>query len=156
MILTKIIQAAKYCKNDLCSEIVFEFPELQGIMGGKYLKYEGFSEENKPVKGLAQLFKNKVVNYTIDKRRIEEKVGAEYLNIPRHEIEPDDGVIHYYYAWTTQDKQVRLDEFEKFLAQKKAAGDSYFHILNALGYGYYNIGDKAKAKSYFRECVRLS
>ena len=39
----KIIEAAKYCKNDLCSEIVFEFPELQGIMGGKYLKYEGFS-----------------------------------------------------------------------------------------------------------------
>ncbi len=41
----KIIEAAKYCKNDLCSEIVFEFPELQGIMGGKYLKNEGFSEE---------------------------------------------------------------------------------------------------------------
>ena len=40
-----IIEAAKYCKNDLCSEIVFEFPELQGIMGGKYLKYEGFSED---------------------------------------------------------------------------------------------------------------
>jgi len=41
----KIREAAKYCKNDLCSEIVFEFPELQGIMGGKYLKYEGFSED---------------------------------------------------------------------------------------------------------------
>ncbi|MBO6978870.1 MAG: glycine--tRNA ligase subunit beta [Prochlorococcus marinus XMU1428] len=41
----KINEAAKYCKNDLCSEIVFEFPELQGIMGGKYLKYEGFSED---------------------------------------------------------------------------------------------------------------
>ncbi len=41
----KIIEAAKYCKNDLCSDIVFEFPELQGIMGGKYLKYEGFSED---------------------------------------------------------------------------------------------------------------
>jgi glycyl-tRNA synthetase beta chain len=41
----KILEVAKYCKNDLCSEIVFEFPELQGIMGGKYLKYEGFSED---------------------------------------------------------------------------------------------------------------
>ncbi|MDC3018701.1 glycine--tRNA ligase subunit beta, partial [Prochlorococcus sp. AH-736-E19] len=41
----KIIEAAKYCKNDLCSEIVFEFPELQGIMGGKYLKHEGFCED---------------------------------------------------------------------------------------------------------------
>ncbi|MBO8218957.1 glycine--tRNA ligase subunit beta [Prochlorococcus marinus] len=41
----KIIEAARYCKNDLCSEIVFEFPELQGIMGGKYLKDEGFSDD---------------------------------------------------------------------------------------------------------------
>ncbi len=41
----KLIEAARYCKNDLCSEIVFEFPELQGIMGGKYLKDEGFSDD---------------------------------------------------------------------------------------------------------------
>jgi glycyl-tRNA synthetase beta chain len=41
----KIIEAARYCKNDLCSDIVFEFPELQGIMGGKYLKNEGFNED---------------------------------------------------------------------------------------------------------------
>ncbi len=41
----KIIEAARYCKNDLCSEIVFEFPELQGIMGGKYLNNEGFSKD---------------------------------------------------------------------------------------------------------------
>ncbi len=41
----KIIEAVMYCKNDLCSEIVYEFPELQGIMGGKYLRYEGFNEE---------------------------------------------------------------------------------------------------------------
>ncbi len=41
----KTKEAAKYCKNDLCSEIVYEFPELQGIMGGKYLRNEGFSPE---------------------------------------------------------------------------------------------------------------
>ena len=41
----KLIEAAKYCKNDLCSEIVYEFPELQGIMGGKYLRNEGYSKE---------------------------------------------------------------------------------------------------------------
>ncbi|MBO8231826.1 glycine--tRNA ligase subunit beta [Prochlorococcus marinus str. MU1402] len=41
----KLIEAARYCKNDLCSEIVFEFPELQGIMGGKYLKNEGFCKD---------------------------------------------------------------------------------------------------------------
>ncbi len=43
--IKKTLEAAKYCKNDLCSEIVYEFPELQGIMGGKYLRNEGFSEE---------------------------------------------------------------------------------------------------------------
>ena len=41
----KIVDAAMYCKSDLCSEIVFEFPELQGIMAGKYLRNEGFSDE---------------------------------------------------------------------------------------------------------------
>tara|TARA_B100000965_G_scaffold61336_1_gene47155 strand:- start:612 stop:2765 length:2154 start_codon:yes stop_codon:yes gene_type:complete len=40
-----ILEACKFSKHDLCSEIVFEFPELQGLMGGKYLKYEGFNEE---------------------------------------------------------------------------------------------------------------
>ena len=41
----KLIESVRYCKNDLCSEIVYEFPELQGIMGGKYLRNEGFSKE---------------------------------------------------------------------------------------------------------------
>ena len=40
-----VIQASKFLKHDLCSEIVFEFPELQGIMGGKYLSNEGFCED---------------------------------------------------------------------------------------------------------------
>ena len=41
----KVLEAARFCKNDLSSEIVYEFPELQGIIGGKYMKNEGFSEE---------------------------------------------------------------------------------------------------------------
>ena len=42
----KIIEeSCLFSKHDLCSEIVFEFPELQGLMGGKYLKYEGYKEE---------------------------------------------------------------------------------------------------------------
>ena len=40
-----IKDSCQYSKHDLCSEIVFEFPELQGLMGGKYLKNEGYSEE---------------------------------------------------------------------------------------------------------------
>ena len=39
-----LLDAAKFSKNDLCSEIVKEFPELQGTMGGKYLMNDGFSK----------------------------------------------------------------------------------------------------------------
>lgn len=39
------LDAAKYCKADLMSQMVFEFPELQGIMGGYYAQAFGFSEE---------------------------------------------------------------------------------------------------------------
>lgn len=34
-------QAALYCKNDLVTRMVREFPSLQGIMGGLYLKEKG-------------------------------------------------------------------------------------------------------------------
>ena len=41
----KVVESIKYSKHDLCSEIVYEFPELQGLMGGKYLQENGFCEE---------------------------------------------------------------------------------------------------------------
>ena len=34
-------RAAHFCKHDLVSQMVGEFPELQGLMGGKYLLEEG-------------------------------------------------------------------------------------------------------------------
>lgn len=37
--------AARYCKADIASGVVKEFPELQGIMGGYYCTKEGFSDE---------------------------------------------------------------------------------------------------------------
>lgn len=37
-------QAAKLCKADLVTEVVSEFPNLQGIMGSYYAKKDGFSE----------------------------------------------------------------------------------------------------------------
>ncbi|MCW8843630.1 MAG: glycine--tRNA ligase subunit beta, partial [Rhodobacteraceae bacterium] len=40
-----IEQAARFAKADLSSEMVYEFPELQGIMGRYYAKAAGFSEE---------------------------------------------------------------------------------------------------------------
>jgi len=39
-------RAAHFCKHDLVSQMVGEFPELQGVMGGKYLLAEG---EPRPV-----------------------------------------------------------------------------------------------------------
>ena len=38
-------KAAHYCKNDLVTRMVREFPSLQGIMGGLYLKDKGEKEE---------------------------------------------------------------------------------------------------------------
>lgn len=38
------LRAAHFCKNDLVSQIVAEFPELQGLMGSKYLFAEGESK----------------------------------------------------------------------------------------------------------------
>lgn len=43
--LEDILTAANLCKNDLATEMVTEFPELQGIMGGYYSALEGASEE---------------------------------------------------------------------------------------------------------------
>ncbi|MCX7988984.1 MAG: glycine--tRNA ligase subunit beta [Thermodesulfovibrio sp.] len=37
--------ASRYCKADISSGVVGEFPELQGIMGGYYAKHAGFPEE---------------------------------------------------------------------------------------------------------------
>lgn len=37
--------AAKYCKADLASGVIGEFPELQGIMGGYYSKKAGLQDE---------------------------------------------------------------------------------------------------------------
>lgn len=40
-----LAKAAMICKSDLTTEMVREFPELQGIMGHYYAKLEGYSED---------------------------------------------------------------------------------------------------------------
>ena len=42
---TQVRRAAKLCKADLVSQMVFEFPELQGIMGGCYAMHSGEEAE---------------------------------------------------------------------------------------------------------------
>ena len=39
------LRAAELCKADLMSEMVYEFPELQGVMGEYYAKHQGESTE---------------------------------------------------------------------------------------------------------------
>ncbi len=43
--IKKSIKVAHYCKHDLASNMVDEFPELQGIIGSKYLLHEGESRD---------------------------------------------------------------------------------------------------------------
>ncbi len=44
MLLHKVRQAAKLAKCDLLTDMVGEFPELQGIMGGYYARHEGLRD----------------------------------------------------------------------------------------------------------------
>ncbi|MBE9125236.1 MULTISPECIES: glycine--tRNA ligase subunit beta [unclassified Coleofasciculus] len=41
---TDILRAAELCKADLVTQMVYEFPELQGVMGSKYAAASGESE----------------------------------------------------------------------------------------------------------------
>ncbi len=41
----KVELSASICKTDLTSELVGEFPELQGIMGGYFSTYQGFDKD---------------------------------------------------------------------------------------------------------------
>ena len=41
----KVELSASICKTDLTSEIVGEFPELQGIMCGYFSAYQGFDKD---------------------------------------------------------------------------------------------------------------
>src|SRR5262249_39608218 len=40
---TSTVQAAELAKNDLTTELVKEFTELQGIVGGRYAEHQGLS-----------------------------------------------------------------------------------------------------------------
>lgn len=44
-VLTLAQEAAQLCKADLLTDMVGEFPELQGIMGAYYARHEGLDEE---------------------------------------------------------------------------------------------------------------
>ena len=41
----KVELSASICKTDLTSDLVSEFPELQGLMGGYFSNYQGFDKD---------------------------------------------------------------------------------------------------------------
>ena len=72
-----------------------------------------------------------------------------------HELEPRGNFIHYYYAWTKPTVDESIAEFEKLMEKLKSADRSYAHVVNTLAYAYYDKGEKAKAKEYLDEYLRL-
>ena len=72
-----------------------------------------------------------------------------------HALEPRGNFIHYYYAWTKPTVDERIVEYELLLEKLKSADRSYAHVVNTLAYAHYGKGEKAKAKEYFDEYLRL-
>ncbi len=94
--------------------------------------------------------------------------GAHDVWASMREIEPKGKLIHYYYAFTIPGMENKIKEMEGLLAELRdgvgeneslaVSGDHDFMIapiINTLGYFYYNIGDKEKAKSLFEEYIEL-
>ena len=94
--------------------------------------------------------------------------GAHDLWSKMRELEPKGKLIHYYYAFTIPDPVQRIDEMELLLSEirdKKGdsnslptSGDHSYMvppIINSLGYFYYGIDEKEKAKKHFDEYLSL-
>ena len=83
-------------------------------------------------------------------------------------LEPKGKLIHYYYAFSIPGMENKISEMESLLAElRDGVGDSeslavsgdhsymIAPIVNVLGYFYYGMGDKEKAKSLFEEYIKL-
>ena len=94
--------------------------------------------------------------------------GAHDVWASMREIEPKGKLIHYYYAFTIPGMENKIKEMEGLLAELRdgvgeneslaVSGDHDFMIapiINTLGYFYYDLGDKEKAKSLFEEYIEL-
>ncbi|MCB0596545.1 MAG: tetratricopeptide repeat protein [Lewinellaceae bacterium] len=72
-----------------------------------------------------------------------------------HEVAPDGAFIHFQYALSMDDPKAEIAELEKLAEKLMAEEKRYAHIHNILGYQYYNIGDKEKAKMHFEKYIEL-
>tara|TARA_B100001245_G_C22869049_1_gene417918 strand:- start:283 stop:1101 length:819 start_codon:yes stop_codon:yes gene_type:complete len=85
-------------------------------------------------------------NFQISRHKVWEKM---------HEVTPEGSFIHFWYAFTKPTVDEKIAEMEVVLEKFKNAESPYEHVLNALGYMYYNKGDKEKSKSLFEEYVDM-
>ena len=94
--------------------------------------------------------------------------GSFELWSKMRELEPKGKLIHFYYAFSNPDSNERIREMELLLSEiRDQKGDpnslptngdhSYMipPIINSLGYFYYGIGEKDKAKNHFDEYLDL-
>ena len=94
--------------------------------------------------------------------------GSFELWSKMRELEPKGKLIHFYYAFSNPDSNERIREMELLLSEIRdqkgdpnslpTNGDHSFMIppiINSLGYFYYGIGEKDKAKNHFDEYLDL-
>lgn len=72
-----------------------------------------------------------------------------------HELAYDGRFVHFNYALSLQEPSERIAVLEDLLAKNEADGNSTGHIHNILGYAYYGLGNKEKAKAHFEKYVEL-
>ncbi len=127
---------------------------LAWMTPGGDLRDEYISKAKKYVKG-----KNETSNLFVS---ILDIPGGEGVRERRHavwtkmhELEPRGNFIHYYFAWTKPSVDERVAELEVLMDKLKSEDKSYAHVVNSLAYGYYNQGDKKKAKEYLEEYLKL-
>jgi len=91
---------------------------------------------------------------TLDLRGAENREKRHEIWKEMHERHPSGSFIHNLYTNSTLDQNERISALESLLEKRKAEEGWYIHIMNTLGYAYYNNGNKEKAKSYFDEYIK--
>ncbi|MDH3650823.1 MAG: tetratricopeptide repeat protein [Saprospiraceae bacterium] len=83
--------------------------------------------------------------------------NAERMRIwtKMHELAHDGRLVHFYYALSLEDNEVKIAELEKLAVKNEKDESSTAHIHNKLGYTYYGEGDIEKAKMHFKKYLEL-
>lgn len=72
-----------------------------------------------------------------------------------HEVAPDGDFVYFQYILSMDDPKAQIAELEKLAERLKTKERGDAHVHNILGYLYYDIGDKEKAKMHFEKYMEL-